>query len=223
MTAQSIKVRSILVGKPKIIGETRNPVKSGIYKYNVSEKVYLSKVNFDGDEQADLKNHGGPDKAICVYSSEHYPYWESILQQQMMDGAFGENLTLEGITETDIYIGDRFQLGEAIVEVSQPRRPCFKLGIKWNEPKLAQYVQDTGYSGFYLRVEKEGWVTPGDPLIKTYEHPSKFSISTMNHIVYHDPDNETALERLIQLKPLASSWRKGIIKRLEKIRKAEAP
>ncbi|WLD92747.1 MOSC domain-containing protein [Alkalihalobacillus sp. AL-G] len=221
MGSQTINVESIHVGKPKTIREGNNPVKSAIFKQKVvSEKVYLSKLNFDGDEQADKINHGGLDKAICVYSIDHHPYWKTILNKQLGAGAFGENMSVQGVTEEDIYIGDQFRLGEAIVEVSQPRRPCFKLGIKWGEPKLAQYVQETGYSGFYFRVLQEGSVTSGDQLEKIAEHQGKVSIAYMNQIVYHDPENVEATEQLVQIDKLADSWRSGLIKRLDQLKNA---
>ncbi len=132
MKNSKLEIVSLNVGKPKVMNNNGKEVLSGIYKTPVDKLLYLSKLNFEGDQQADLVHHGGVDKAICVYPFEHYSYWEKDLNLTLNYGAFGENLTVKGMTEDRVHIGDIFQLGSAIVQVSQPRQPCFKLAKRYN-------------------------------------------------------------------------------------------
>ncbi len=125
--ANEFQLLSINIGLPKEVTYGGKVIHTGINKKQVKEPVYLSFVKFNGDGQADLVHHGGVDKAVCVYTSDHYPYWEKELNQNLVYGAFGENITVNGMREEDVCIGDTFELGQAIVQVTQPRQPCFKL------------------------------------------------------------------------------------------------
>lgn len=207
---------SLNVGKTTSLLYNRKTVESGILKFPAEKSVFLSKTGFTGDEQADLVHHGGEDKAVCVYASEHFPYWEEKLGQPMVFGAFGENMTVKGLLETDIHIGDIFHIGEAIVQISQPRQPCFKLAARYKKPKLPLLVQETGFTGFYFRVLKEGTVHPGDRFICEKKHPLAITIAFANQIMYERTPPRHLLQQLLAVEELAESWRAPLSKKLFK-------
>lgn len=211
------KIASLNVGIPEDYTYEGKVVSSAIYKKPIDHSVYLTALNFEGDRQADLIHHGGPDKAINAYVYEHYAYWEAHLERKLAPAAFGENLTLCGAFETDICIGDKYQLGEAIVQVSQPRMPCFKLAMKHGVPDLAAQVVKSGYTGFYLRVLKEGQVHPADSLQLLEKHPAGVTLALVNEVTYNktNPDPE-ALNRVAAVNELAAGWRESLKKRLLK-------
>ncbi|MFZ3196124.1 MAG: MOSC domain-containing protein, partial [Bacillus mycoides] len=155
------------------------------------------------------------DKAVCVYTGDHYPYWEKELNQELVYGAFGENITVRGMREEDVCIGDMFQFGEAIVQITQPRQPCFKLAKKYNIPKLPLYFQDTGYTGFYFRVLKEGWILPVDTLKLLKPDPKGVSILFANRIMHKEKQNSEGLKRILEVNALSTSWRKTFEKRVK--------
>lgn len=210
-----MEIVSINIGKPIRVDFKGKEIETGIYKFQTKGPIYLGKLNFDGDGQADLVHHGGPDKAVCVYSFEHYPYWEKELDRKLMIGAFGENLTVKGMLETQINIGDIFQIGEAIVQVSQPRQPCFKLAKRYDLHDLPLRFQNTGYTGFYLRVLNEGWVSAESSIELLEKNPSTVTIAFANFIMHHDQKNMKAIEEILNQKELSSNWRKTFLKRLE--------
>lgn len=211
---ERIEIRSLNVGKPRDVQFGKKEVKTGIHKNPVTEPVYLSKVNFDGDGQGDLVNHGGADKAVCVYPSEHYPYWEKELGKTLEVGAFGENLTLQGLTEDNVCIGDSFQIGEAVVQVSQPRQPCFKLSLVHDRKDMPVLVQDTGFTGFYFRVLKEGVVSPSDVLVYIARPELAVTVSEANRLMHHAKDDLEGARKILQLDELSASWRKTFNKRI---------
>lgn len=206
---------SINVGTPQNMQYNNKEVSSGIFKKGVEGPIVLSYLNLEGDGQADLKHHGGRDKAVCVYPHEHYPYWESLLGRQLELGAFGENLTLRGWVEQDICIGDIFKLGEATVQISQPRQPCYKLSARYGVSDIPVRMQDTGYTGFYLRVLEEGYVRRQDGLIRLTSHPLAISLNFANQIMHHDKENTQAIRQILEVDALSSSWRLTFEKRLE--------
>ncbi|WP_154319017.1 MOSC domain-containing protein [Metabacillus idriensis] len=189
-------------------------IETGIYKEPVEHPLFLSKTNLEGDGQADLVHHGGEDKAVCVYSFDHYSYWEDALGVQLEPGAFGENLTIRGLTEENVFLGDVFQFGEAIVEVSQPRQPCFKLAMKHQVKDLPVQIQNTKFTGFYFRVLKEGRVSKKDGLELIESQANGVSITAANQIKYHDQQNTEAIKRILEVKALSDSWRSSFEKRL---------
>ena len=125
----------------------------------------LRRLNLDGDRQADLKNHGGPDQAVLCYSAEHYPRWHEELGRELVFGGFGENFTIEGLDEESVFLGDVHSTGEALVQVSCHRGPCYKIGYRWKRPELLDLVRRTGRTGWYLRVLREGLVQAGEPFV----------------------------------------------------------
>ncbi|CAM4269858.1 hypothetical protein BAMA_20925 [Bacillus manliponensis] len=210
-----MEIVSINVGKPITVDYKGKEIKTGIYKFQIQGPVYLSKLNFDGDGQADLVHHGGPDKAVCVYAAEHYPYWEQDLNKKLVHGAFGENLTVKEMLEPDIHIGDTFQIGEAIVQVSQPRQPCFKLAKRYDLHDLPLKFQKTGYTGFYLRVIEEGWMSSDSEIKLIERNLNGITVDFANVIMHHDKKNVDAIERILNVKELSSNWRKTFSKRLD--------
>ncbi|MED2761029.1 MOSC domain-containing protein [Bacillus thuringiensis] len=221
--ANEYQLLSLNIGLPKEVIYGGKVIHTGINKKQVKEPVYLSFVKFNGDGQADLVHHGGVDKAVCVYTGDHYPYWEKELNQDLVYGAFGENITVSGMREEDVCIGDTFELGEAIVQVTQPRQPCFKLAKKYNIPKLPLYFQETGYTGFYFRVLKEGWVSSVDTLKSLQSDPKGVSIAFANRIMHKEKQNIEGVKRILEVNALSSSWRKSFEKRIsgEKINTKE--
>ena len=212
--ANEYQLLSLNIGLPKEVTYGGKVIHTGINKKQVKEPVYLSFVKFNGDGQADLVHHGGVDKAVCVYTGDHYPYWEKELNQDFVYGAFGENITVSGMSEEDVCIGDTFELGQAIVQVTQPRQPCFKLAKKYNIPKLPLYFQETGYTGFYFRVLKEGWVSSVDTLKKLQSNPKGVSVAFANRIMHKEKQNIEGVKRILEVNALSNSWRKSFEKRI---------
>ena len=158
-----MKLLSLQVGRPRTVRWRGKAVTTGIYKQPVEGRLMLKLFNLEGDEQADLTVHGGRDKAVYVYPSEHYPFWrEEYPDLQFTHGWFGENFTTEGLDERTVRIGDRFRIGSALVVVTQPRMPCFKLGIRLGKPDAVKRFHASGRCGFYLGVLQEGEVGAGD-------------------------------------------------------------
>ncbi|ERI07897.1 MOSC domain-containing protein [Aneurinibacillus aneurinilyticus] len=215
--AMDIEIKSINVGKPLTITHKGKEITTGIYKHQVDKPLFLSTLNFDGDAQADLVHHGGVDKAVCVYSYEHYAYWEKELNRELTFGAFGENLTVTGMLEDTICIGDTYQLGEAIVQISQPRQPCHKLAKKYDVIDLPIKFQNTGFTGFYFRVLKEGWVTQPVSMRLIERSPKNVTVSFANNTMHHDKQNIEAIQRILDVEELSGNWRKTFLKRLEGI------
>jgi len=155
---------SIQVARPHIVRHMGKDVPTGIFKLPVTGPVMVRKLNIDGDEQGDLKVHGGVDKAVYCYAAEHYPAWREELARDLPYGTFGENLTVTGLLEDEIHVGDVLEVGDAVLEVSDPRQPCYKLGIKMGDQGIIKQFEESGRSGFYCRVLQEGMIEPGQPI-----------------------------------------------------------
>ncbi len=211
---QKYEILSIYVGQPDTYEFAGKKVETAIVKQAVDKPVFLGRTNFDGDRQADLVHHGGADKAVCVYPAVHYAYWEEVLNKKLPQAAFGENVTVQGLTEKDVCIGDTFKLGEALVQISQPRQPCFKLAKKLNEKDMVLRVRETGYSGFYFRVLQEGIVAPRAQLELVSRDPHEMTVSYANHLMYHDRNNKPAIQRILEVEALSDSWRASFLKQL---------
>ncbi|MGC5325025.1 MOSC domain-containing protein [Brevibacillus sp. SYSU BS000544] len=209
------KIISLNVGLPQLLTYEGGEILTGITKAPVQGPIFLSSLNFDGDAQADLQFHGGVDKAICVYPHEHYPYWEQNLNRALGFAAFGENLTVSGLLEKDVCIGDKFQLGEAVVQVSQPRQPCHKLAKKYNVSDLPVRVQDTMFTGYYFRVLQEGNVTTDSDIRLLERDPHGITVEFANQIMHHDKKNRAGAEQILAVEGLSTSWRNTLNKRLE--------
>jgi MOSC domain-containing protein YiiM len=207
-------IASVQIGLPQELGHEK-PWTSGIIKNTVSEPVWLGPTGLDGDGQADTVNHGGSDKAVCVYSAEHYPYWQQTLRiDDFFGGSFGENITVAGLIEDDVCIGDVWAIGEATVQVSQPRQPCWKLARRWEIKDLALQVQQTGYTGWYLRTIVAGQVQSGMIVRLTQRPHPEWTITAANNVMYHDKQNTESAARLAALAELSLSWQTTLLKRL---------
>jgi MOSC domain-containing protein YiiM len=159
------KVVAISVGRPREVEWQGRIVRTSIFKTPVSGRVHVALENIAGDRQADLSVHGGADKAVYAYPAEHYASWRRELPDaELAWGAFGENLTTEGLLEDDVWIGDRYRVGTAELVVTQPRMPCYKLGIRFGRPDMVKRLHESRRNGFYFRVAREGDVAPGDPI-----------------------------------------------------------
>ncbi len=163
-----MQLLSVQVGRPREVEWRGEVVTTGIFKQPVHGPVIVRYLDLDGDEQADLTVHGGRDKAVYVYPSEHYPLWRKELPElEFPFGAFGENLTVEGLLENDVRIGDVLRIGSAEFVVTQPRQPCYKLAVRFDRVDMLRRLLRTGRSGFYLRVLKEGVLSAGDTIDRT--------------------------------------------------------
>lgn len=217
-TRASFPIVSINVSRPETVSYAGKTVETAIFKIPVSHPVLLSATNFEGDGQADLKNHGGFDKAVCVYSHDHYAHWESVLGKPLSFGAFGENVTLSGALEDEIWIGDICKLGEATVQVSQPRQPCFKLSVRHQQPNMDLLVKETGFTGFYFRVLEPGVVAPKDRCERIERDPHSVSIRTANEIMHGMKPSKESLLRLMEVESLSESWKKQLKAKAAKMR-----
>ena len=170
---------SIQVAKPVAVRHMDREVLTGIFKLPVLQPVMVRFLNIDGDEQADLTVHGGVDKAVYCYAAEHYPTWREELGRELPYGTFGENLTVSGLLEDEVHVGDVLQVGEATLQVSEARLPCYKLGIKMGDQRFLRQFQRSGRSGFYCRVLQEGMIEPGQPIRLTERDESQPTIAGM--------------------------------------------
>jgi len=203
-----VKLLAVNVGLPREIEWKGKIVRTSIFKVPVVGRVRVAKLNLQGDQQSDLTVHGGIDKAVYAYPSEHYPFWrEELPGLDLPWGAFGENLTTQGLLEEAVYVGDRFSIGSAELVVTQPRMPCFKLGIRFNRPAIVKQFLQSGRSGFYLAVLKEGEVTAGDSieLLKRDEHG--VTIADVVNLYGRDATNQDLLRRVSELPSLPKRWR----------------
>jgi MOSC domain-containing protein YiiM len=208
-----IAIAAVLAGKVRPFGPKGLP--SGIAKIVVDGPVKVTTLGIDIDEQGDLKHHGGPEKAIHHYPRDHYHVWRESLTAQggevgVLDhaGAFGENLSTQGLTEAEVCIGDRFRIGTALVEVSQARQPCWKLNHRFGFAGMSRAVQESGRTGWYYRVIEEGEVSVGDRLVLVARPYPQWSLQRLLHVLYVDRLNYAALAEMAELPPLAESWRK---------------
>lgn len=208
---KDIQISSINIrGKAELLVSDHQKAMTAFRKTPIeSDGINLEHTTFVGDMVKNTKYHGGNDKAICCYNSNHFIKWKKELGFDLEAGAFGENLTLEGENahESSVYIGDRYQLGEAIVEVSEPRGPCYMIGIRYNYKPFAEHLQTSGLTGFYLRTIKPGYVKKTDQLIHLSSHPDQISVMDVNYVRYHDSKNKEWLDRLVNLSPLTEEWR----------------
>ena len=212
-----MELLSVNVSLPTEIPHGRGTVSTGIFKKPVRGRVMLRALNLEGDGQADLVNHGGVHRAVYAYSIENYDYWRRELgRTDLAFGQFGENFTIEGMPEDGVHIGDVFRVGGALVEVSQPRPPCFKLGIKMGMPRFPKLFLRSGRVGFYLRVLEEGEVGAGDTFDLVDSDPERMSVREMSHLLFFDPENLEGARRALRIRALSPGWRDSFTERLTK-------
>lgn len=200
---------AVQVGQPKAHDFHGREWTSAIDKTSVMGRVALSQKNLTGDRQFNLKFHGGVDKAVCCYCAEHYPMWRELLgkAEDFTSGAFGENFTVLDMLEEDVCIGDVYEIGSAVVQVSQPRQPCINLARKWDLRKLPEMMMDNGRTGYYLRVQQTGEVSAGDAFTLRERPCPDLSVLRLNRVMYQDEGDSELLERLAVLPELAASGR----------------
>ncbi|HEV8125570.1 MAG TPA: MOSC domain-containing protein [Gemmatimonadales bacterium] len=203
-----MKVLSICVGRPREVEWRGKTVLTSIFKTPISHRVQVGGENLEGDEQSDLTVHGGPEKAVYVYPAEHYPYWRRELPDAELPwGAFGENLTTEGLLEDEVWIGDRFRIGSAEFLVTQPRMPCYKLGVRFNRPDMVKRFHLSRRNGFYLAVGKPGEVGVGDVIERLARDERRLTVSDVVALYGTDDENQPLLERASEHPGLPESWR----------------
>ncbi len=221
MTQAEAVLVSIQVGLPQTLGDANaaDPLDrrwtTGFIKQSVSGPVRLGRTNLEGDGQADLVHHGGPEKAVLAYSADHYVRWREVLDRpDLVYGSFGENFTIERLTEADVCIGDTWLVGpEVVVQVSQPRQPCWKLARRWRIKTLALQVQELGQTGWYFRVLAEGMVEPGMPLTLRERPYPQWSVARANHVMHHDRKNLRLAEELAAVPLLSENWQATLRRR----------
>jgi len=213
-----MKLISVNVGLPREVAVNGGSVRTGIFKHAVSGAVRVERLNLVGDRQADLSVHGGPHKAVYGYPAEHYGYWRrELAEDELPWGMFGENLTTEGLHESAVYIGDRYRVGTAELVVTQPRSPCYKLGIRFGRPEMVKRFLRSGRSGFYFAVAQEGEVKAGDSIELLSREANSLPISDINKLYASEKNDREMLERAVQIKGLSESWRRYFLEQLERI------
>lgn len=211
-----MKVVATNIGKSVTINWHGQAVQTGIYKYEVDEPIFLGTEDVKNDEVLDRRYHGGADKACYLYSSDHYEFWKrKYPDSDWRWGMFGENLTVSGLDESEICIGDTFQLGEALVQVSQPRQPCFKLGVRFENQQIVHDFWHNLFPGIYVRVIQSGMVKTNDEFILLNRDPESLPVSEVFSFFRIQPDKAERIRRAIQLESLADSCRKDLMKLLK--------
>ncbi|MGZ7040072.1 MAG: MOSC domain-containing protein [Thermoanaerobaculia bacterium] len=213
---------SLLIGRPANHAPAGEPKWiTAIFREPVSTSVFLTKSGFDGDEVADKRFHGGPDKAVLCYAISHYPKWREELRLPMGPGGFGENLSIEGQDETSVCIGDVYRMGEAEVQVSQPRGPCGTLARRWERLDLIKLVRQNHRSGWYIRVLREGKVTPGDEVDLISRPQPDWPVARTAEVYYSRKRDLSESRELADLPQLSSTWKRDLRQKLAAMAAAE--
>lgn len=206
-----MKIVSLNVGRPRIVLWHGQPVLTGIFKEPVDGRIALRKLDLDGDRQADLSVHGGEHKAVYCYPHEHYEFWKKEMPgRDLPKGVFGENFTTEGLLESDVHLGDRFAVGSAEVVVTQPRQPCYKLGLRFQSDDMVRRFLASGRSGFYLSVAREGEVGAGDEIRVIARDPNAVSVKEINRLYVAKSFGAAefaSMERALQVEAFPESWK----------------
>ena len=202
---------SVNIGLPRDITWRGKTVHTGIWKSPVPGRIIVRKLNIDGDGQGDLGGHGGVNRAVMVYQLDSYQYWERELRRtNFLYGQFGENFTVDGLPDVEVCIGDRYRIGTALFEVSQPRVTCYRLGIRMDEPQMAALVVAHHRPGFYFRVLEEGQVGAGDEIVKIADGPEQMSVAEMDALLYLPGHTPEQLERALRIPALSKGWQSSL-------------
>ena len=213
-----MKLLSVQVGMPRLVLYHGEPVSTGIFKEPVTGPVVLKTLNLQGDRQADLSVHGGPSKAVYAYPSEHYEYWKHELPDMELPwGMLGENFTTTGLHESELGVGDKFRVGSAVIIATEPRLPCYKLGIKFGRPDILRRFLASGRTGFYFAVLQEGKVAAGDEIVLLERNNDTLKIEDITRLYVHDKHNIALLRRAVSLEALSESWRDYFRRELQKL------
>ena len=204
-----MRIEFVSVGEVETEDLRGRKVSTAGHKHPVLEAV-AGPLGLAGDEQADLSNHGGPDKALCVYSYDHYAYWERTLGKALTPAAFSENLTVSGLRETEISLGDILRAGEALVQVTYPRTPCSKLARKLRRKDLPVLIHANGFSGFYLRVLEPGCIAAGDAFEMVTPHPLGVTIAFTNTVIFNQRSDQESIERILAVEAIGAALRQRL-------------
>jgi len=220
-SASMMRVISVNVGQPRKLFLKGEIVETGINKAPVQGRVAVRRLNLDGDRQADLTVHGGVDKAVYAYPAEHYEYWqEQFPEMDLPWGMFGENLSLTGLFEDTLHIGDQLQVCTARLMVTQPRLPCFKLGIKFERDDIIKRFLASGRTGFYFAVLEEGEVAAGDAISVLHRDERQVKVADIVRLYREDKYNVELMRRVIAVEALPEEWRDYFQERVEKLTSA---
>src|SRR5580658_1851686 len=204
MTARLVAVN---VGLPREHTWRGRIVRTGVWKEPVAGRRMVRRLYVDGDGQADLAGHGGEQRAVLVYQLDSYRHWEHELgRSELPFGQFGENFTVDGLSDREVCIGDRYRIGEALLEVRQPRVTCYRVGLRMDEPRMAALLVSHGRPGFYLRVLEEGLVGAGDEIVKIADGPERMTVAEINALLYLPGHRREDLERALRIPALSPGW-----------------
>lgn len=216
---EMVKIQSINIGMPRQVVLEGQKLATGIFKAPVLGRVKVSRLNLEGDAQADLRVHGGPNKAVYAYPAEHYAFWKTELDWAPLPwGMFGENLTLTGLDENTAHVGDQFRMGTAVLMVTQPRSPCYKLALKFGRTDMTTRFRASGRTGFYLAVIEEGEMCAGDTVQLVRPGKNQVSIAELVRLENHpQPADQGRIRQALQIDELPFSWRKRFHKKLDQL------
>src|SRR6266850_984360 len=204
------RLLSVNVGLPRDIEWRGETVHTGIWKHPAEGRRAARRLNLEGDGQGDLSGHGGEQRAVLVYQIDSYRYWEERLgRRDFSHGQFGENFTIEGLPDDEVCIGDRYRIGSALFEVTQPRVTCYRVGIRMDEPQMAALLTSSGRPGFYLRVLEEGEVGAGDPIFPIARGPERMTVAEVNALLYLSHHPREQLERVLRIPALSPGWQES--------------
>src|SRR4249919_3260363 len=202
------RLLAVNVGLPREHAWRGRSVRTGVWKEPVVGRRMVRRLNIDGDGQADLQGHGGEQRAVLVYQLESYRHWEQELgRPEFVYGEFGENFTVDGLADREVCIGDRYRIGDALFEVTQPRVTCYRVGIRTNEPRMPALLTSSGRPGFYFRVLREGEVGAGDEIVKVGEANERMTVAEINALLYSPDHARDRLERALRIEALSPGWR----------------
>lgn len=209
------KLVSVNVGLPRPIDTPRGPVQTAIFKSPTEQRLQVEAHNLEGDRQADLSVHGGENKAVYGYPIEHYPLWASALQRSDLEpGQFGENLTTDGLLEREVGVGDIFLVGSARLQVTQPRSPCFKLGIRMGDPRFVKTFLRSGRSGMYFRIRESGTLAVGDTIARVERGAAGLTVWDVWHLAYGGSTDRDRMNLALEIPTLGDEWRRPILAKL---------
>ncbi len=219
----SMTIVAVSVGTPRKVQWRAREVVTSIFKTPVAGPVMVRRHNLEGDRQSDLSVHGGEYKAVYAYAAEDYAWWRAALGRDLEPANFGENLTIQGLSGTDVHVGDVFRAGGAELEATEPRLPCHKLGLRFGDPGMVGTFADARRWGVYFRVVTEGPLSPGDELERIHADPAAIPVSDVARVYLFDRDDAATIERLATHERLDPAWRESFVQRLERSTVGGAP
>lgn len=216
--SSAMQLLRVNVGQTRLVQYQGRPLSTAIFKEPISGPVEVGELGLAGDDQADKSVHGGVDKAVYAYSQENYDWWQTQLQgRELVPGEFGENLTVEGMTDDLVYVGDQYQIGTALLEVTQPRQPCMKLGVKMKSPVFVKLFHQAVRPGFYLRVLRPGVLSAGDSITRIHRADHSLSIAELYRLRFDRSTSKDELQRIAETPALSAAWRDDIHQLLQQL------